>query len=62
MIKFEIIYVDLETAEVIQIRKDQKKQYEIKELSRHWKYTLNERKLTIIYSIKKSRQLNIWNE
>lgn len=62
MIKFEIIYVDLETAEVIQIRKDQKKQYEIKELSRHWKYTLKERKLTIIYSIKKSRQLNLWNE
>lgn len=61
MIKIEIIYVDLETAEIINIPKHAKKEWEIKEISRHWSYKMAERKLIIIYSVNKSKQLNfLW--
>lgn len=60
MIKFEYIYVDLETAEVINIPKHAKNEWQIKEISRHWTYNKTDRKLTIIYSVKKSNQLKLW--
>ena len=59
MKRFITIYIDIETGEILNIDKYNKKDYDIKLLSKKWRYTLNEQILTCIYEAKLKKQLKI---
>ena len=59
MNRFITIYIDEETGEILDINKYNKKDFEIKLLSKKWRYTSNEQILTCIYRAKQKKQLKI---
>ena len=59
MKRFITIYIDEETGEIINIDKYNRKDYNIKLISKKWRYELNQQILTCIYAAKLSKQLKI---
>ena len=59
MKRFITMYIDADTGEIININKYNKKDFDIKLLSKKWRYTLNEQILTCIYEAKQKKQLKI---
>lgn len=59
MKRFITIYIDVETAEILNIDKYNRKDFDIKLLSKKWRYELNQQVLTCIYEAKQKKQLKI---
>ena len=57
MKRFITIYIDEETGEIININKDNRKDYNIKLISKKWRYEVNKQILTCIYAAKWNNQL-----
>ena len=59
MKRFITIYIDVETGEILNIGKYNREDYDIKLLSKKWRYELNQQILTCIYEAKLKKQLKI---
>lgn len=59
MKRFITIYIDVETGEILNIDKYNRKDFDIKLLSKKWRYMLNQQTLTCIYEAKQKKQLKI---
>ena len=52
MKRFITIYIDIETGEILNIDKYNRKDFDIKLLEKKWRYELNQQVLTCIYEAK----------
>ena len=59
MKRFITIYIDIETGEILNINKYNRKDYDIELLEKKWRYELNQQILTCIYEAKLKNQLKI---
>ena len=59
MKRFITIYIDIETGEILNINKYNRKDYDIELLEKKWKYEFTQQTLTCIYAAKPKKQLKI---
>ena len=59
MKRFITIYIDEATGEILNIEKCNKKDFDIKLISKKWRYEMNMQTLTCVYKAKLKKQLKI---